>query len=264
MTPLVEAAARLRRGGRRIGAALRRAHPLTVLAVAAVLAVAITVAARVAAPDRAGQFAGTAPVRVGVSDGDSVPAYVESSRRELTELAEHQGGPVYALVTLVSYTDPEGVAALLAAGTENSRLSTVVALARVPLPGRQTEIVRLPAQRLPSDLQAGMAEVAQRKAADAASYAERAATEPDAARRALYVSTADVSEAESRAFAAGCACVYAIVVRGDVATLQALSEESKVRVVAPASDIIDLTRTVIVAPLPEHIDVDAHLADNLT
>src|SRR5690606_9612495 len=227
MTPLVGAAARLRRGGRRIGAALRRAHPLTVLAVAALLAVAITVAARVAAPDRAGQFAGTAPVRVGVSDGDSVPAYIESSRRELTELAEHQGGPVYALVTLVSYTDPEGVAALLAAGTENSRLSTVVALARVPLPGRQTEIVRLPAQRLPSDLQAGMAEVAQRKAADAASYAERAATEPDAARRALYVSTADVSEAESRAFAAGCACVYAIVVRGDVATLQALSERSE-------------------------------------
>lgn len=261
---LADAGARLGRGARRIGGALRRTHPLTLLAMVAVLAVAIAVAVRVADPDRTGQVAGSAPVRVGVNDGDSVPAYMEASRRELTELAAYQGGPVYALVTLDDYTDPEGVAAVLATGTANAGLSTVVALARVPLSGRQTEIVRLPAQRLPSDLHAGMTEVAQRKAADAASYAERAAAEPDAARRALYASTAEVSEAESRAYAAGCACVYAVVVRGEVTTLQALGEDPRVRAVDPAPEIVDLTRTVIVAPLPEHVDIVQPLPDDLT
>ena len=101
--------------------------------------------------------------------------------------------------------------AVLPAGAD---ARAVIAFARVPMPGRQTEIVRLAAQRLPDDVLAAMAETAERKAGEATRYAELAEGERDATLRSRLRSSADVSRAEAVGYASGCACVFALVVRG--------------------------------------------------
>ncbi|TYB91640.1 hypothetical protein FXF53_29720, partial [Micromonospora sp. WP24] len=131
-----------------------------------------------------------------------------------------------------------------------------------PLPGRQTEIVRIPAQRVPEDVIAAMAEVAARKDREAADYRARvAATTGDAELRQLYASGAEVADAEAAAYRAGCACVYAAVVRAQPATLRAVASRRAVRAVDPAPEVHRLDRTVFTPPLPEQRDVVRPPAD---
>ncbi|MDG4799635.1 hypothetical protein [Micromonospora sp. WMMD980] len=187
--------------------------------------------------------------RVGIAPGAPVPAYLGAAADELARLDVPDG---YALVSFTAYLTPGRVATTLA-GTP---VSAVVA--RVPLPGRQTEIVRIAALRLPDDVVGGMAEVAGRKDREAADYRARAAApaaSADPALRRRYDTDASVAAREAAGYRSGCACVYAAVVRGAPQVLRALAGRAGVRVVDPAPEVTRLDRTVFTPPLPEQRDV---------
>ena len=191
--------------------------------------------------------------RVGVTDGASIPAYLDAAGDELARL-DAPGG--YALVSFGDYLTPARAAAAL----DGTRVSAVVA--RVPLPGRQTEIVRIAALRLPQDVVAGMAGVATRKDREAADYRSRAAaTTVDPELRRVYDSGAEVAAREAQAYRTGCACVYAAVVSAAPDALRALAGRPGVRVVDPAPEVTRLDRTVFTPPLPEQRDVVRPPAD---
>ena len=205
--------ARLGRGARRIGV------PLAV-AVVALVALVLT-RHRPAPPD----FSGTDVVRVGVSQGASIPGYLADARSRLAALPA--GTPVYALVSFDGYLSPDAVGPVLA-GVEPFRVYT-----RVPLPTTQTAIVSMPVARLPEDLVAGMDAEAERRA--------------DEARR-----TGDpVASTEADRYRQHCACAYAAVVRADAAALSALAGRPQVRAVDPAPTVNRLDRAVFLPPLPE-------------
>ncbi|WP_374249901.1 hypothetical protein [Micromonospora sp. R77] len=135
------------------------------------------------------------------------------------------------MVSFSTYLTPQQTAVAL----DGLPVSAVVA--RVPLPGRQTELVRIAALRLPGDVVAGMAQVADRKDREAADYRARAAAPAAAADpdlRRVYASGAQVSAAEAAAYRTACACVYAALVRGPAARLRALAARLDVRAVDPA------------------------------
>ncbi len=191
--------------------------------------------------------------RVGVAAGASVPAYLRAAGEELAAL---DAPDAYALVSFAGYLTPARAAAAL----DGTRVSAVVA--RVPLPGRQTEIVRIAALRLPQDVVAGMAGVATRKDAEAADYRSRAAaTTADPELRRVYDSGAEVAAREAEAYRTGCACVYAAVVSAAPEALRALAGRPGVRVVDPAPEVRRLDRTVFTPPLPEQRDVVRPPAD---
>ncbi len=125
---------------------------------------------------------------------------------------------------------------------------------RVPLPGRQTELVSLPAQRLPDDLVAGMAGVAERKDLDADTYQKLAGEQADASLQMIYSSNAEVSRAEATSYRTSCACGYALLVRGTPNVLLALSRQPEVRAVDPASEVTHPNDAVFAPPLPEQVD----------
>ncbi|MET8358156.1 hypothetical protein [Micromonospora sp. NPDC005171] len=202
--------------------------------------------------------------RVGVADGDSVPGYLRSAAADLAALpgsaaAAAEGG-TYALVTLDAYLPPRRLATVLG----DVGVSTV--FGRVPLPGRQTEIVKIPALRVPDDVVAGMQQVAARKESEAADYRARAAAVDgdglgERELREQYASGAEVAAAEAAAYRTGCACVYAAVVRATPVALLGVAARPDVRAVDPAPEVYRLDRTVFTPPLPEQHDVVRPPAD---
>jgi hypothetical protein len=205
--------ARLARGARRIGV------PLAVV-VAALVALVLT-RHRPAAPD----FGGTDVVRVGVSQGASIPGYLAGAGSRLAALPA--GTPVYALVSFGGYLAPDAVGQVLA-GVEPFRVYT-----RVPLPATQTAIVSIPVARLPGDLLAGMDAEAGRRADEAGRTGD------------------PVASTEADRYRQHCACAYAAVVRADAAALSALAGRPGVRAVDPAPEVTRLDRAVFLPPLPE-------------
>ncbi|MCX5121398.1 hypothetical protein OG992_29890 [Micromonospora sp. NBC_00362] len=201
--------------------------------------------------------------RVGVADGDSVPGYLRSAAADLAALPASppaaEGG-TYALVTLDAYLPPQRLATVLG----DVGVSTV--FGRVPLPGRQTEIVKIPALRVPDDVVAGMEQVAARKETEAADYRARAAAVDgdgvgERELREQYVGGAEVAAAEAAAYRTGCACVYAAVVRATPVALRGVAARPDVRAVDPAPEVYRLDRTVFTPPLPEQRDVVRPPAD---
>ncbi|MEV6817049.1 hypothetical protein, partial [Micromonospora sp. NPDC051296] len=200
--------------------------------------------------------------RVGVADGESIPGYERTSAADLAALAGGGafGDGTYALVSLTEYLTPQSLAAVV------GDVGVAVVFGRVPLPDRQTEIVRIPAQRLPEDVTAGMVELAERKEREAADYRSRAAGlggggPQERELRQLYESGARVAAQEAAAYRAGCACVYALVVRAAPAALRGVAARPGVRVVDPAPEVQRLERTVFTPPLPEQWDVVRPPAD---
>ncbi|MBM0278892.1 hypothetical protein [Micromonospora tarensis] len=201
--------------------------------------------------------------RVGVTDGDSVPGYLRSAAADLAALqasAPTAEGTTYALVTLDAYLPPQRLAAVLG----DVPVSTV--FGRVPLPGRQTEIVKIPALRVPDDVLAGMEQVAARKDTEAADYRARAAAVDgngggEQELRERYTSGAEVAAAEAAAYRTGCSCVYAAVVRATPVALRGVATRPDVRAVDPAPEVYRLDRTVFTPPLPEQHDVVRPPAD---
>jgi hypothetical protein len=187
-------------------------------------------------------------VRVGVGDGDSVPAYVAATKQQLAVLPD--GTEVYALVSFTAYLAPDRLPAAL------NSVSVSSIFARVPLPGVQTELIRLGAYKLPDDVIAGMEATAERKDDEAANYRRtllKATDKPEDIRQ-VYASDADVAAAEATAYRRHCSCVYAAVVHAAPAALRALARRSEIRAVDPASEVKRLDRTVFLPPLPEQTD----------
>ncbi|MEU5905651.1 hypothetical protein [Micromonospora sp. NPDC047527] len=254
LPPLTRAVARL----------ADRSARSSVLTWAAVLSVAAVLGTAVwAADDRpVGDRTVGEVTRVGVSDGDSVPGYLRSAAADLAALpsaAPAAGDGTYALVTLDAYLPPQRLAEVL------GDVGVSAVFGRVPLPGRQTEIVKIPALRVPDDVVVGMAQVAARKDGEAADYRARAAAlDGDAADRELrewYHTSAEVASAEASAYRTGCACVYAAVVRAAPQVLRGVASRPAVRAVDPAPEVYRLDRTVFTAPLPEQRDVVRPPAD---
>ncbi len=248
---------RLARGLRRADRLTRRSRvsPLTVAAIVLVAAVVTTIVWRMGEPP--GGVGTGSSVRVGVSDGDSIPQYVEQSRSDLERLAVGSSPqPLFALVSFTTYLSPDRVAALVAAvvATGNGDLTTIRAHARVPVPRRQTELIHLSADRLPDDLVAEMAAVAVRKISDASNYTQLAQGESVAELRASFEGRAALAQIEATAFRGACSCVFALVVRAPAAVLVALSKQRDVRVVDAAPDVTQLDRAVFLPPLPEQLD----------
>ncbi|MFG2061332.1 hypothetical protein ACGFIK_07905 [Micromonospora sp. NPDC048871] len=194
--------------------------------------------------------------RVGIADGDSIPSYERTAAADLAGLARRTplADGTYALVSLSEYVTPQSLATVV------GDVGVSVVFGRVPLPDRQTEIVRIPAQRLPEDVTAGMADLAERKEREAADYRSRAAAlggggPQERELRQLYVSGARLAEREAAAYRESCACVYAVVVRAKPSVLRGVATRPGVRVVDPAPEVRRLERTVFTPPLPEQRDV---------
>ncbi|AVT32698.1 hypothetical protein C6361_28165 [Plantactinospora sp. BC1] len=253
----------LARGMARLGHGRLRLRLLTTVALlcsAAVLVTAVWAADRRPAGD---QTVGEV-TRVGVMQGESIPGYLEATRGELRSLvaagASEPAQPTYALVTMSAYLAPDRLTPVL------TGIGVSEVFARLWRPGTQTEIVRIPALRVPDDVVAGMSEVAARKEQEARDYQERAAgvTGDGAGERELrryYSSGARVADEEATAYRAGCSCVYAAVVRGEPAALERIAARPEVRAVDPAPEVRRLDRTVFTPPLPEQADVARPPAD---
>jgi hypothetical protein len=236
------------------------------LPVAAAVAVgSLLLIAVVRAGDRApiGDDSVGAVVRVGVSEGQSIPGYVAASRSELAALVAQSPPPeaAYALVMLSAYLAPDRLAPVV------GDLAVSVVYARVPLPRTQTEIVKLDAFRVPEDVVAGMARVAADKDAEALDYQElsgKLTGDGDEERRlrAVYDSGARVAAAEATAYRRQCSCVYAVIVRATPAELAPVAARSQVRAVDVAPEVTRLDRAVFLPPLPEQADVARPPADD--
>ena len=140
-----------------------------------------------------------------------------------------------------------------AAAAHSGDLTTIAAYARVPLPRRQTQIVRLAAQRLPDDVADSMAKVANQKITEATEYSQRATNEPGLQLRAIYESNATLAAAEAQAYRLECACVYALVVRATPAALRVLAAYKEIRIIDAAPEVLDLRTAVFVAPFPDQV-----------
>jgi hypothetical protein len=212
---------RLGRGARR----LRVLGMAALLLVAAVAGVAVWRLDRPRPADLSG--GGGDVVRVGVAQGSSIPAYVAASRAELATLPA--GSETYALVALREYLPPDRLAPVLAG------VALSVVYARVPLPGQQTEIVRIPANQVPVDVIRGMDKVADRKDG--------------------YARSGDaLARAEASGYREHCSCVYAAVIRATPGALAQVAKRDEVRVVDAAPEVRRIDRAVFLPPLPEQSD----------
>jgi hypothetical protein len=240
--------ARLSRRARRI-----RVRPLTLASMILAVVVVGTAIWRLNEPP-ALDTGGGSTVRVGVRDGDVIAQYVAVSRAELQRLAGSAAAqqPLYALVSFATYLSPEQLTDL--AERTGAGLQTVAAYARVPLPRRQTQLVRLAAGRLPYDVTAAMAEVAEHKARDAAVYAHMAQAEADPRVRGLYQSNEALAAQEAQAYGHECACIYALVARAAPQLLLDIAAQKQVRVIDPAPEVGSVDLAVFTAPLPEQLD----------
>ncbi|GAA2700729.1 hypothetical protein ACFY2R_08240 [Micromonospora olivasterospora] len=228
----------------------RRPRWLTSAALLAVAAVLLTVGWASRHDRPVGDRTVGEVTRVGIAAGAPVPGYLAAARAELAGLpAAASPAGTYALVSFSAYVPPDGLAGLLAG------VSVAEVVVRAPLPGRQTEIVRLPAQRLPRDVLAGMTGLAERKDREAADYAARAAGAADPELRRQYDTGAQVAAGEAAAYRTGCACAYAALVRAAPDALRALAVRPRVRAVDPAPELVRLDRAVLTPPLPEQRDV---------
>ncbi|GIF76921.1 hypothetical protein [Asanoa siamensis] len=219
---------------------------VALVSVTAVLATAVWVAERPHDTPQPGDV-----VRVGVPDGISVPSYLAESRRELDALPAHgftEGDP-YALVMFSAYLAPDRLPTVLA----DAPVSEV--FTRVPLPGMQTQIARMPVRHVPDDVVAGMIRFAERKEREAHDYQERAAevvgTPDEEKLRPVYETAARVAIAEATAYRTHCSCIYAAVLRAAAPDLKRLAARPGVRAVDPAPEVRSLDRAVFLPPLPD-------------
>ncbi len=239
-----------------IGGQGRRAV-LAVLGMTATVAVLLTavMAARAPLPGR-GVAAGT-PLRVGVAEGESIPAYVAAARDRLATLPDK---PTFALVSLAAYVAPERLGVLFEQAAPNR------VYLRVPLPGLATEIITVEVRQLPRDVVAAMDSAAGRKESDA-EVAEKLAkqltgdTPRERELRQEYRGRAAQASAEATAYREHCSCVYAAVVRAAPPALAELSKRPGIRAVDPTPGLGRLEQAVFLPPMPEQQTVAADPAD---
>jgi hypothetical protein len=190
-------------------------------------------------------------VRIGVVEGQSVPGYLASSRGELNSLLNASpASPTWALVSLSAYVAPDRLTSVLGGA------AVALVYAKAPLKDTRTQVVRIPAYRLPDDVVTGMLATAQRRDREEADYhrlsRDLTGAGPSVIRlRRAYESAASAAAAEAHAYRAHCACVFAAVVRAVPAALRDLAGRAGVRAVDPAPEVRDLDRVEFRPPLPE-------------
>ncbi|MGX6604883.1 hypothetical protein ACWKSP_22550 [Micromonosporaceae bacterium Da 78-11] len=229
---------------------------LVATALAAVSAGALVVAVTWAAQrdTRPGDEAGDV-VKVGVVQGQSVPGYLRSARTEMSALTDPSAPAVvdtWALVSLDDYVPPGRLPELL----DGSSVAQVYA--RVPLPGVLTQVVRIPAVRVPADVAAGMLDAALTRDQEQAEYLQlgrhlRGEAENDERTRRAYGTAAATAAAEAAAYRSFCACIFAAVVRAAPAGLTGIADRPGVRAVDPAPEVRRLDRAEFRPPLPEQV-----------
>lgn len=203
------------------------------------LGIAVVVAGR---PDAPLPVAGVA--RLGPEAGEPVAGYL---RRAEASLPAAQPGPVWALVQLEGYLKPGPAAEL----TRGVRLSRVVF--RVPLPRVQTALITrdLPGQQPVAELTEVLRSAAQGRAAVAS-------------REVPGSRPAAVAAAEAEQLQGGCACVVAMLVRGDGEALQVVAARPGVRAVHAATLDTPLRDLAISPLLPEQVDTAGPVPDDGT
>lgn len=190
-------------------------------------------------------------VRVGVVEGQSIPGYLDSSHGELAALVRAPGATdTWALVTLQSYVPPDRLQPLL------SGVAVALVYAHAPLDGAQTQVVRIPAGRIPDDVITGMLNAAVRSDQERADYRqlsrELSGTGENVIRlRRAYDTAARVAGDEASAYRAHCSCVFAAVVRAAPSALSAVADRAGVRAVDPAPEVRRLDLAEFRPPLPE-------------
>ncbi len=237
------------------GLRVRLLAGLGLAAAAAVLVSAVLTTHRHQRESQSGALAGPI-VHVGVQEGQSIPAYVSTSHAKLHTMVDEstsaQAAPaeVYALVSLKAYLAPNRLTPVLGGVTVSE------VYAHVPFGQVQTQIVRIPAYRMPDDVVTGMAQVAKRKQSEAdelralADKLSRVSAVEDQL-RGTYLSEASLASAEAAAYQSGCTCVYAAVVRATPVALEEIAARPEVRAVDPAPEVQRLDQAVFLAPLPE-------------
>jgi hypothetical protein len=248
LPPIGRALGRLSRGARRLRLVMVTA---SVLSVAIVLLTVYAATRSPSTPERAAAI----QVRIGVSVGDSIPAYIRTAQADLHSQVEVQAGTgIFALVSFSDYVGPDDVAALVAGA------QMVHAFTHVPLTGKTTEIFDFPAYRPTLDITNAMHSQARTKAQSASNNSDIAAATPadtDEGRRlrADLSATAAIETAEANAYGALCECVYATVVFGTPVELSTVATRPGVRVVDPAPDVKELQSAIFAPPRPEEAEV---------
>ena len=239
---------RLGRGARRLSRSWTAL--VTLVLVVGLVVVAYRAGTRTAPVD---DTVGNVP-RVGPADGQRVDAYRTASTGELAALPA--GTPVWALIGFADYQRPDALPALFT-GYPVSRV-----VARVPLPGVQTQLVTLVVDRLAVDVRAGMYRLASAKEQAAAEAASAAASAGTADLAEVYTAGADVQRREAAAYRQLCACVHAAVVRATPEQLRTLARRPGIRVVDPAPEVTRLDRATFVPLLPEQSGTVGPPSDN--
>jgi hypothetical protein len=248
LPPIGRALGRLSRGARRLRVVMVTA---SVLSVAIVL---LTVYAATRSPSTPERGAAR-QVRIGVTAGDSIPAYIRTAQAHLHSQVEVQASTgIFALVSFSGYVGPDDVAALVAGA------QLVHVFTHVPLTGKTTEIFDFPAHRPPADITNAMYSQARTKAQAASNNTDIAAATPtdtDEGRRlrADLSAAAAIDTAEANAYGALCECVYATVVFATPAQLAIVATRPGVRVVDPAPDVKELQSAIFAPPRPEEAAV---------
>jgi hypothetical protein len=248
----------------RFGDGPTRLRVLTGVALLSVTAVLVTAVWTV---DRLPRDGAVAPglITVGVVEGQSVPGYVRNAEGELAAMlrpaspgAAPAPAETYALVSLSAYFAPDRLAGVLAG------VSVAEVYTRAPLTGVPTQVLRIPANRVPQDVVAGMLDAARRRDREQADYRRLVTgldrlgpdgTGGDAAGgerlRAAYGKAAQVAASEATAYRSECSCVFAAVVRATPAALAQLAGRTEVRAVDPAPEVRSLDLAEFRPPLPE-------------
>jgi hypothetical protein len=236
------------------GAVVRR-KPALAASIVAVTLGAVLVA--VAGDHGGGSTSGKEPLPVAVASlgpvpGASVADYLRNAAFDLRHFGEiAKGRSTYAIVDLRAYRTP-GQAATAFAGVD-----VVRAYVRVPHKKLPTQVHSV-ALRGIGDLSNDLRTTAAVAAATAKSYAVLVSelhprSRADRQVKARYAAQQRAAAYEARvlAHADRCSCVFAVVVRADVARLAALIRVSAVRVVDPAPPTVALEALSIFPLEPE-------------
>lgn len=209
--------------------------------------------------DRGNSTVTHAAMHVGAAQGQQITSYLDDARARLSQLTT--SAPVYALVSFGDYANPATTAETL------QGITTCVAIARVPLSDRQTEIVKIPVVHLPVDVTNGMQNIAMHKQDQATAAARTAQSltgggKKEIELRTFYETNAQVLRDEADNYQKGCRCVYAAVVRATPTRLAGLAKRPGVRVVDPAPALRRSDQAVFLPVLPEQRDKVDPLPDS--
>lgn len=171
------------------------------------------------------QLAAVTPTVLGPAPGTRVSTYLDAVRKRAVAVSQAAPDGTYtALVSFDRYLTPAQARALL------GDLTVTRVLAHVPVPN--AEVLPIPVtSSLVADVDPALAALAQRKVRDRKEFATLAASIKGQSReekqfKVFYAAAAVTAGREAKVYRAGCACLFAALVRGkarDLASLPALS-----------------------------------------